>query len=690
LEFARCANSTLSAVGGQPWLQRHPWRGVPQKLYCKRSVHYEKTTKGGISILPPPPPRHLLSSFLLLPIVTALILCIAACSNPSGGGGSGTPPPPNAITGFTIEDLTLQEENIAIDPETKTITVTVPRGTDLTGLTPEIEVSPGAGIVPGSGEPQDFFTTDGYNPVPYTVTAADGSEAIWTVTVKWEPLDADAATIEDIIAGYLADLPLNTGTGGTADTPIILPLRLSLGGGGWAALLAAIQSAGKFMALDLSECDISGMTGTPGEFDPQPGSNDAGEGKIVSLILPDAATSIAAGPGEYSAAFKHFRALKSVSGGAVTGVGGYAFYLNCTALKTVSLPAVTSIGNEAFYKCTALETVSLPAATSIGVGAFFDCSKLETVSLPKATSIGQYAFSGCTALKTVSLPKATSIGSFAFSGCTALKTVSLPKATSISDRAFNDCTALETVSLPAVTSLGGLAFNGCTSLTAINFPASLTNIEGNPFPGCPNITITVAAANSHYKVDGGKLLTKDGTTLVGWPAAAGDITLDDITTIGNQAFWDCTALKTVSLPETTSVGSFAFWRCTSLETVSLPEATSIDNNAFQYCAALKTVSLPEATSIGNSAFYSAAGTGNLTVTLGAAPPELGTEIFRGTSAKPVTVKVPAGALAAYGPSPANTSADTWGNGFRGGGWDGAAMTGGTVNINITLTIEALP
>ena len=68
-----------------------------------------------------------------------------------------------------------------IDEGAKTIAVTVPFGTVLTGLVPTIAHT-GAGISPASGTARDFSA-----PVIYTVTAADGSAAAYTVTVTVAP-----------------------------------------------------------------------------------------------------------------------------------------------------------------------------------------------------------------------------------------------------------------------------------------------------------------------------------------------------------------------------------------------------------------------------------------------------------------------------------------------------------------------
>ena len=63
-----------------------------------------------------------------------------------------------------------------IDEEAKTITVTMPPSTDITGLLPEIKIQDTATI--------DFDTAQNFsNPVTYTVTAEDGSKTVYTVTL---------------------------------------------------------------------------------------------------------------------------------------------------------------------------------------------------------------------------------------------------------------------------------------------------------------------------------------------------------------------------------------------------------------------------------------------------------------------------------------------------------------------------
>jgi hypothetical protein len=235
----------------------------------------------------------------------------------------------------------------------------------------------------------------------------------------------------------LVNLLTTAGGRPLAESPLPLVVDVSLNSANWNALLTALDSAGKYVSLDLSTCAMpSGNT----EFDP--GAGAIGVDKIVSLVLPNGAASVKAGAGWDSSisrcdsTFTHFTALTSVSGTGITAVDEYAFS-GCTVLTTVSLPAAAGIGDYAFEGCTALEMVNLPAMTSINMEAFKNCTALTTVSLPAAAGIGNSAFSGCSALETVSLPAATDIDDDAFWGCTALETVSLPAATSIGALAFS-------------------------------------------------------------------------------------------------------------------------------------------------------------------------------------------------------------------------------------------------------------
>ncbi len=77
------------------------------------------------------------------------------------------------ITGFSISGVVG-----AVNNTTNTITITLPRGTDVTKLTPVIATNGVKSLTPGSGETVDFT-----NAVTYTAAMEDGSSKTYTVTV---------------------------------------------------------------------------------------------------------------------------------------------------------------------------------------------------------------------------------------------------------------------------------------------------------------------------------------------------------------------------------------------------------------------------------------------------------------------------------------------------------------------------
>ena len=75
-----------------------------------------------------------------------------------------------------------------------------------------------------------------------------------------------------------------------------------------------------------------------------------------------------------------------------------------------------------------------------------------------------------------------------------------------------------------------------------------------------------------------------------------------VTTIGDEAFYGCSALTSVSMPSVTTIGDWAFYGCSALTSVSMPSVTTIGDEAFFRCYALTSVSMPSVTTIGDNAF----------------------------------------------------------------------------------------
>lgn len=96
----------------------------------------------------------------------------------------------NGITAFSINGVAG-----AVNNTTNTITITMPRGTDVTKLTPTISTSGVKSLTPGSGETVNFT-----NSVTYTATMDDGSTKTYTVTVY-----VDKGTLADQFWDKLTD-----------------------------------------------------------------------------------------------------------------------------------------------------------------------------------------------------------------------------------------------------------------------------------------------------------------------------------------------------------------------------------------------------------------------------------------------------------------------------------------------------
>jgi hypothetical protein len=273
--------------------------------------------------------------------------------------------------------------------------------------------------------------------------------------------------------------------GGNADAPVPLNLKLDLGTmtsntSNWQKTLSALVAAGKYVDLDLSRCAIQNGT----EFDPV-SSVATGKNKIVTIALPDTATSIVGGSDDQSV-FGNFENLKSFSGTGLTTIGNFAFF-DCTNLALTSLPAgITEIGDGAFYDCTNLTTITLPdGLQNIGDGAFYGCTSLTGISLPATVSIsGNGVFMLC-----------TSLGRFEVRGSGLLSTVESGKALVQNGELLSYPTAAGIITLPAgLTKIGTSAFRYCNGLTTITLPASLSEIVNGAFENCTNLaTVTCLA-----------------------------------------------------------------------------------------------------------------------------------------------------------------------------------------------------
>lgn len=115
-------------------------------------------------------------------------------------------------------------------------------------------------------------------------------------------------------------------------------------------------------------------------------------------------------------------------------------------------------------------------------------------------------------------------------------------------------------------------------VTSVTIPSSVTTIGAQAFANCTNLASIEIPTT--------------------------------VRTIGNYAFSGCTALQEVTVPAgITSLGTYVFNGCTALRSASLPTGlTAISEGLFYGCSALNTINIPATVeTIGNAAFFGCSG-----------------------------------------------------------------------------------
>jgi uncharacterized repeat protein (TIGR02543 family) len=294
----------------------------------------------------------------------------------------------------------------------------------------------------------------------------------------------------------------------------------------------------------------------------------------------------------------------------VTSLGDYCFF-NCTALESVycfkegsyetnnGLGQFATIGEHAFAGDAALTYFSFGTTlTSVGAYSFIDTGLTEAIFPQTTVTIGDYAFQRVDLDHILFPASLTSVGTGAFSNNSALTQVEIPSATTLGENAFGNDSSLFMLFLHADASQMANAFT--------NDNVGTLYVNGTVQGATEN-----GVSKSYPEILG--LNVSKLTTLK---------LLDDLTVVGDYAFYHCTGLITVTtstiggidlygVPNLKSIGAYAFSGCTTLPSFNFgSELTTIGEGAFSGCKALYRnnssmagIVLPSSlTSLGESCF----------------------------------------------------------------------------------------
>ena len=261
----------------------------------------------------------------------------------------------------------------------------------------------------------------------------------------------------------------------------------------------------------------------------------------------------------------------------------------------------------------------------------------------------------------------TSIGKYAFYGCSGLTELALPNSvTSIEEKAFSDCSGLAKITslaeIPPVCSsnvFDGVNKINCELIVPIVSVVAYKQARGwNEFSNITAATVRCGDSITWTLDDLGNLTLSGSGEM--WNYNYDDspfkdygiktVTIGDgITSIGNNAFYECSGLTKLTLPNSvTSIGNNAFAYCSGLTELTLPNSvTSIEWSAFWGCSGLTELTLPNSvTSIGWSAFWGCSGLSKIT-SLAEIPPVCGSGVFDRVNKTNCELIVPIVSVIAY-------------------------------------------
>lgn len=286
-------------------------------------------------------------------------------------------------------------------------------------------------------------------------------------------------------------------------------------------------------------------------------------------------------------------------------------------VEEVILPeGIKCIESKAFADCFNLKKINFPEGLeTVKDRTFMNCGSLVEVILPTIlTKIGDYDFYNA-GIKQLTLPDPKNVLSTGISVFSAIKvkSINVPKNLRLNKAMFSNCQQLRTVNFESNwVTIPERCFYYCTSLEKIDISKALF-IKDAAFLECYSLSVNVIPA---YTCVSACSFMKTGVK---------DVTIEDISKVGEKAFSDCKSLKklTINVPDGPAIADDLCIpeelaaHCTSLQTVTFTGHTenllSIKAAAFRETTMLTEISLPDSIQIIDQCAFCDSGIENIVI-----------------------------------------------------------------------------
>lgn len=252
-----------------------------------------------------------------------------------------------------------------------------------------------------------------------------------------------------------------------------------------------------------------------------------------------------------------------------------------------------TIGKNAFSNCYKIKSVTVPKKTKvIDDDAFYYCHDMTEFKFEEGSEIeyiGKWVFDYCS-ITELNIPEGTKYFGGGFVNCSTITNITLPDSVeyigNLNAPRLN--TTLKEFRIPANAKTLDTTFSQLTSLGSVNVPAGVSNLVGDVFGWCDNLSNIVFES-------GCPLITKlpEGVFRVCPKLEAIELPINTMS-IGKSAFDRCSGLKNITLPNgITELPFNVFYGCSSLNDFVIPDSvTFIDSAAMQGCTSLKNMVIP--------------------------------------------------------------------------------------------------